>query len=240
MEHTLGNVVVGTDFHPTSEEALARAMWLPIGPGSRVTIVHAITALTAPPIGTRMDQAVRALLERERRACLDEAARAGLVDVEVFSALDTGSAVGVLAERARDGRAELLVVGRGERRGVGDRLLGSTAERVVRAAPCNVLVVGGAPQAAYRRAVVGVAAADSARRVIETAMRLVPRDGLTMVHAYDAPFADMTPDIVAPPMTPDEVRAYLADAEKGAREELRRHTDVDPLLVRGDPRRALL
>jgi nucleotide-binding universal stress UspA family protein len=239
MERRLGNVVVGTDFQPHSDEALARAMWLPVGEGCSVTIVHALVPMVAP-IDSRLDAAARALLENGRKLALAEAARAGLRDVDVFTALDAGRAVEVLAERARDGRAEVLVVGRGERRGVGERFLGSIAERVVRIAPCNALVVGSPPEGPYRRAVVGVAATDAAKRVIDEALRLVPRDAITLVHAFNAPFADMTPDILAPPMTPGEVRAYLADAEKAARAELRRHTDVEPLLVRGDPRRVLL
>jgi nucleotide-binding universal stress UspA family protein len=239
MERTLGNVVVGTDFQRHSGDALARAMWLPVGAGSSVTIVHAIVPVVAP-IDARLDAAARGRLENARKLALAETAHAGMENVDVFTALDAGRAVEVLVERARDGRAALLVVGRGERRGVGERLLGSTAERVVRVAPCNALVVGSTPQGPYRRALVGVAATDLTPRILDAALQLVPRDGLTLVHAFNAPFPEMSADIFAPPMPPDEVRAYLADAEKAARAELRRHTDVEPLLVRGDPRRVLL
>jgi nucleotide-binding universal stress UspA family protein len=50
-----------------------------------------------------------------------------------------------IAELARDWKADLLVAGTHGRRGVSRLLLGSVAERIVRVAPCPLLLVGGHP-----------------------------------------------------------------------------------------------
>lgn len=241
LESTLGDVVVGTDFMRHSHEAAARAAWLPISPGSTITLVHAVPPGLPAVVETQVRAATGALLEGERAALAVEAERARLSNVEVLASLHEGRPVEVLAERAHHGRATLLVVGRGQRRGVGEHLLGSVAERVVHAASCNVLIVGAPPERPYRSAVVGVDTTGNAARVVEAAARLVPPEALTVVHAYDAPFADMARDLIPPPMTPADLRSYLADTENTARAQLAgQGVGVDPLVLRGDARQILL
>jgi len=242
----LGNVVVGTDFTRHAHDAVARAMWLPLSPGCSVTLVHALAPGLPPAIEARLRAAARVMMKVARATALAESERAGLRGVDVFTTVETSRPVELVSECARDVRAELVVVGRGERRSVSERLLGSSAEHIVRAAPCSVLVVANAPDRPYCRALVGVDLSDGSKRAVEAAARFVEGDeAVSVVHAYSAPFADMTPDRFAPPMTPDEIRAYYADVEQSARSLLSQWipglgVEMEPLLRRGDPRRVLL
>ncbi len=58
----------------------------------------------------------------------------------VRAILESGSPAEQIVHAARSGRFDLVVTGTQTRHGLGRLLLGSVAERVVREAPCAVLV----------------------------------------------------------------------------------------------------
>jgi nucleotide-binding universal stress UspA family protein len=76
--------------------------------------------------------------ERRLAALAERTASAGLRVTSEVSAEPPGHAI---AEAARRVRADLVVMGTHGNTGVKHLLLGSVAERTVRTAPCNVLVV---------------------------------------------------------------------------------------------------
>jgi nucleotide-binding universal stress UspA family protein len=249
----LGNVVVGTDFTRHAQDAIARAMWLPLEPGSNITLVHALPGNLPAVLHVRLRAAAGAMMKGMEATAVAEMDRAKLSGVEVLGVIDTGRAVEAVSARARDGRAELVVVGRGTRRSVSERLLGSSAEQIVRAVPCSVLVVASTPEGPYRRPLVGVDVSDASKRAVELAARLVEpgSDPIEVVHAYDAPYLDMvsparkSQDRLVTPMTPVEVEGYLGDVERSARSRLDEWMpSVDAKLSlrlhRGDPRQVLL
>lgn len=136
---TLRTVVVGYDGSPPSERALERAATL-LASGGRVVLVTASPSLgspgvlsepilDAPPIDGRS-----ALLERGRALLRQHRVEAALV------ASDSDPAE-ALIQAARDEGAELILVGQTGSGYVTRALLGSTAENVLRHAPCDVLVV---------------------------------------------------------------------------------------------------
>ena len=63
------------------------------------------------------------------------------LEVEVIRAVRYGRPVGQICRYARKQRIDLVVIGSQGRTGLKHFLMGSVAERVVRAAPCPVLVV---------------------------------------------------------------------------------------------------
>lgn len=133
-----GTVVVGFDGSAAAERALERAAAL-AGNGSVVLVVASPTMPTegvvSEPILDVPDPAERdALMERgsARLRELGSAARA------VASRLPPAQA---LIEVAREERAEMILVGATGTGYVARALLGSTAENLVRHAPCDVLVV---------------------------------------------------------------------------------------------------
>jgi nucleotide-binding universal stress UspA family protein len=133
------NVVVGYDGSPAADLALRRAAAM-AGEAGRVTVVTAHPSLDSPgvdaeplldaPEGGERD----ALLRRSR----DTLREHGIDPVLVARDGDPAEA---LIQTARDEGAELIVLGNRGSSYVSRALLGSTAENVVRHAPCDVLVV---------------------------------------------------------------------------------------------------
>ena len=88
---------------------------------------------------------------------------------------------------ARHGRNELIVVGRHGERTFRERLLGSTAERVIRKGDTSILVVASPPAAPYARPLVAVDCSDTSRRAVELAWRLADPglQAIDIIHACE-------------------------------------------------------
>jgi len=144
-------IVVGIDYSPASDLALARALELAAARQRAevhvVNVVHLYGTQTvvdgpAEPAGfasvTLAD--ATALLERyveERRRSLP----GSLHSVQLRAHLRLEAPAHEVAQIAADLQADLVVVGTHGKRGIARLLLGSVAEAVVRLAPCPVLVV---------------------------------------------------------------------------------------------------
>lgn len=136
---TLNTVVVGYDGSPPAERALERAATL-VATRGRVVVVTATPSLGPPrlvsePIldGPPSDER-SALLDRSRALLHQRGAEAVLVATDA----DPAEA---LIQAARNEVAELILVGQTGSGYVTRALLGSTAQNVLRHAPCDVLVV---------------------------------------------------------------------------------------------------
>ncbi len=138
-------VVIGTDFSPLADAAIARALAV-LSPQLRVDLVHCWQVPWAGTMDVPLvaNEELRAQLEAALRDAGDKL-RAGLRDLgrpepELHIHLVQGSAAQGLVSVATDQHAELVVVGSHGRRGVRRFMLGSVAEVTVRHAPCSVLV----------------------------------------------------------------------------------------------------
>jgi nucleotide-binding universal stress UspA family protein len=132
-------IVVGFDGSPAAERALERAGELS-GAGGRVIIVTA--TVTVPVAGVIDEPILDSPSPPERDALLDLAAsrlRSARVETTAV-AVDSGPAE-ALVQIARAEDADLIVVGSTGSGYVTRAIVGSTAENVVRQAPCDVLVV---------------------------------------------------------------------------------------------------
>lgn len=135
-------ILVPVDFSPVSLDGLRYALGLARAFGAHVTAVHVIE-----PLGSmaRLEVDVHA---HERK--LREAAKLRLEELhlemdEPASAFESvfreGTSYHEIVGTAQRGGFDLIVMASLGRSGLADMLLGSTAERVVRHAPCPVLVV---------------------------------------------------------------------------------------------------
>ena len=135
-------ILVPTDFSEASRPALRYATAFAQPCGSEVTLVHVIEPSPYPEFGYAAIPVKEAGLKREANEKLEvqcrELARAG---VKASSVIRTGNAFHEIAEQAREQNADLIVIATHGRGAVAHALVGSTAERVVRHAPCPVLVV---------------------------------------------------------------------------------------------------
>jgi len=134
------NILTPTDFSAPSKQAVATAVRLAEQCGAKITLLHVIHLPAAHPIEAALN--VDSIMAAARES-LEEMAReipAALLQEKLVRLEPQGTVQGIIAV-ARELSIDLIVVathghGRLER-----ALLGSTAEKVVRHAPCPVLVV---------------------------------------------------------------------------------------------------
>ena len=144
------HILVGHDFHENSQAALRYAISLARRYEARVTVLHAyeIPSMGAPEVLVLATDWIKqiAVVAREKLEAVVSGVRGDGVTVE--SELREGPAWREIDAFARERKVDLVVVGSHGRRGLPRALLGSVAEKVVRTAPCPVLVVRGETQEA--------------------------------------------------------------------------------------------
>lgn len=207
----IGTVLVASDLAEASDAVVAAAAGIAAAKGAALHILHAFDfpsgaggddgGAAASSFPDRVAQAEEALDRQIERVVTPTGARVGGRTVEIFVAhraiTDMAEALG----------ADLIVVGAHSHRRMGDELLGSTADRVVRASRVPCLVVR-APLALPLRSVVApVDRSPAALGALETAMEWAavlgdPARGisLTVLHvlprALDIPEFSLDPEAV--------------------------------------------
>jgi nucleotide-binding universal stress UspA family protein len=124
-------ILYPTDFSSCSNQAYFHALALAEIHGASLTILHVyVPGFNSAELGSR--DSCREQLEQIRPA--DAAIR-------VQHLLLDGDPAREIVRHAREGGIDLIVMGTHGRRGLERLLMGSVAEKVIRAAPCSVLVV---------------------------------------------------------------------------------------------------
>jgi universal stress protein A len=142
---TIKRILVPTDFTDPSNDALEAAMTLARGSGATLDLVHVAVeaAYPLPPpvevatfpldLGRVLDRSAEGLAVEEKRV-----REAGLA---CDSAVLIGRADAEIVKRAKETRADLIVMGTHGRSGLAHALFGSIAERVIEHTRCPVLIV---------------------------------------------------------------------------------------------------
>jgi nucleotide-binding universal stress UspA family protein len=147
-------ILVPTDFSKDADRALQYAIDLARTSGGEIVLAHVLELLTYPtvvgidPISPQIQKELRDNMSRAL-----EALRAREIPKEIRSRalmLD-GRPYWRIVEAAREQQVDLIVIATRGNTGLKHMLLGSTAEHVVREAPCPVLVVRGVEQKGDRR-----------------------------------------------------------------------------------------
>ncbi len=146
MQHfPVKRVLVPTDFSKTSVAALRYALPLITQFGATLDLVHVIEPT---PLLSDMDDLPLAMSEAEvtqrvTAELLALARREVEAGVQVTPVVRRGRPYHQITEAAKERNTDLVVIATHGRTGLQLTLLGSTTERVVRLAPCPVLVVRG-------------------------------------------------------------------------------------------------
>ena len=139
------HVLVPVDFEESSREALEVAMDLALTFEARLTIVHAweispyvYAGLSYVPIDlwTPIERAAKQQLETTLALVRKRVPRAEAI-------LAKGPAAAEVLAAIEQSKADLVVMGTHGRHGVSRMLLGSVAEKIVRASPVPVLTIRG-------------------------------------------------------------------------------------------------
>lgn len=141
-------IMVAVDGSATSDRGLQEAINLARDQQAKLAIVHVTDIVVVFGAGqfpgayveaTR--EIARRVVEHARKAAQDAGIETEIQSPEIVtSGYHVGDKIG---ECAREWKADLLVAGTHGRRGVSRLLIGSVAERIVRAAPCPLLLVRG-------------------------------------------------------------------------------------------------
>ncbi len=189
-------IVCATDFSPAGDAAVRRAALAADRHGAQLALVHVVPSSLwdganewlADLVGAGSPDPERARAEARRRLqrVADEAAAGAgpgcTVDVRY------GRPAAQIAAAARELGADLLVVGaHGEHR-LRDLLMGSTAHRLLRTAPCPVLVVKRPPPFDYRTVLLPTDFSTPAAQAAAAARALLPTAVFHFVHAFELPY----------------------------------------------------
>ena len=143
-EPVIATILVPTDFSPCSREALTYAGALAKRFNARIVVFHVIEtwsyavteSLQWTDLYTNLTTVVEPLLD----GLVQELQDGGIAAAGAFT---QGVSYDEIVKKAKEERADLIVIGTHGRRGMGHFLMGSVAERVVRLSPCPVLTVRG-------------------------------------------------------------------------------------------------
>ena len=137
------SILVPTDFSPASFKALEYALTLGALSDARVTLAHIVVPVAAPDL-------VYGPVDWDEGEAMKQA-KVRLNEIKHEQGFELSKQIKILVRRghpyheidriANDIRADLIVVSTHGRTGLRHLLLGSVAERVIRHAPCPVLVV---------------------------------------------------------------------------------------------------
>jgi nucleotide-binding universal stress UspA family protein len=182
-------ILVASDLSPASDEAVRQGLSLASAEGNELALCH---VLPGAPMHTLFPQdyepdveahlALQPRVAEALRTQVSRLAAGAYVAFQTF--IEQGSDYAEIIRRAEDFQAGLLVVGSHGRTGLKRLFLGSVAERVVRYAPCTVLVAR-----EHREGAVLVATdlSDPSLPAIEAGAREAARRGrkLVVMHATE-------------------------------------------------------
>jgi nucleotide-binding universal stress UspA family protein len=144
MSLTINRILVPVDFSDSAMAAIDHAAGLASANGASVDMLHCYPASMAamppygPPLPEITHQALRDAAQARISAARDRLREAG-VEVRAHISADVPSRA--IVEAAKELEADLIVMGTKGLGGIRHVLLGSVAERTVRAAHCPVITV---------------------------------------------------------------------------------------------------
>ncbi|MGH8616991.1 MAG: universal stress protein [Burkholderiales bacterium] len=213
------SILAATDFSDDAGHAIARAAMVASEQRAGLGLLHVISEPSLSAVKSLLNGAgdIEACLVADAHESLQREA-AGILEKRGLHA-SARVAVGAVVDtiHAAGSRADLTVVGGHGVNPLRDLVLGSTAERVLGRCTTPVLVVKRAPQVPYRHVLLAVDLSELSAAALDLAMRLAPRAGITILHAYSVPFESK---LSRAGVSPDIVDQYRAEAALAAREQI--------------------
>ena len=214
---------VATDFSDASARAIDAAAGFGRTFAAKVTLLHAYDIPATPMIMSPDEvEELKSTLKsrsRERLQKLRDERLSELRDTRVDALLDSGTAH-TIVDYADTQRVDLLIVGSHGHSGFKRWVLGSVAERVVRHANCDVLVVGGDAElkdSFAKRILVGTDFSDASRAALTRAheLALAFDADVCLAHVYHA-------TVMMPPVDHVVIAESEDDAVNARLERLRK------------------
>jgi nucleotide-binding universal stress UspA family protein len=219
---TVDTILTAFDLETASDATLTRAIQLARTHDARLVLLHVIEAepmLQAASLSGRSESDLRSQLKRGVLARIEPlliaCGRTRRTDMQV----EFGSPHDVIKRMAKKQHADVIVVGPSKKRSLKERILGVTADRVIRTAHTSVLIVKKRSEEPYRQVAAAVDFSPQSATAIEEACKLVPEATLQLVHAIDIPLTFHQAMLRAG--TPQiEIQRYRSAIVNKAREDL--------------------
>lgn len=190
----LSSVVVPTDFSEGSQQALERALRLPLGPKSKVTLLHVVPDDIPGVLRKEAITEAERSLEKQLARVHGLAMERGLTPRQFVMDVVEGDGVEQILKRAHTVEADVICMGRHGRTMATSLLelhIGSTAKSVVKRGDVPVLIVRTAPKAAYLRALVSVDLTLASPKLLKAARPYVEEaQEVELLHASSVPYED--------------------------------------------------
>lgn len=212
-------IVAATDFSQASTLALQRAARLA---AAHDALLHVVTVLPSGWLGQVRAWFAGAEVQADAQAVGERlaegmAAIAREAPVRVQTAVLEGDARDEIAALADRIGARLVVVGAHGRSLVGEAVLGSTALSLLERCSAPILVVRNGAEQDYERVLVGVEFGAASAQAVRYAAALCPQADLSLLHAYEDPFAA---ELFIGQANPDAEMYYRGRAREQAQRNL--------------------
>ena len=172
------SILLATDLTPTGDRAFDRAVQLAAAWRAQLTVCHVVEA--SSPRSWGIERRVRnAEVEMERLV------RGNPLGSKLSRHIIVGDPAERIIEHAKAIGSDLLVTGPAYGKRLEDRLLGSTAARIVRYASQPVLAVRRRQEGHYAAVAAGVDFSPQSRAAVLCGRSLFPEAQLTLIHAYE-------------------------------------------------------
>lgn len=182
------NVLAAVGQLPQNDPVLARAAEIARLHGARLTIVHVIDSFSRidpAPVDLAMIQHQIQLIAREN---IEAAIARQAIDIHgIDIRIETGSPSQRLIDQIHETNADLVVMMAHEGESILAKIIGSTVDRVIRAACAPVLVIKRPLTQAYKRVVVATDTSDESFAIVAFVAALFPLAGLHLIHAVQIP-----------------------------------------------------
>lgn len=176
-------ILCATDLTARSEDAERRAALLAKQMSAEVLFVHAMP-------GSQSQRVRRMMFARAHAQLLTRADRAmAHAPHDASVSVRHGTPVQAITETAGEWEPDLIVMARPPQRNM-DLVLGTTAERVIRATHCPVLVVNGTADRSYRSLLLATDMSDVSVHVARSliSMSVLEQAYTWIVHAFEPPY----------------------------------------------------
>lgn len=208
-------ILLATDLTPRSDRPLDRSAQL-AGEWKAELVALNVLNLSALP-----DQALAWASGTEGERLLHNARKQLLRDLSDLNVRATartawaGDVANIIRDVSEEIDAGLVVTGvtRGELTGVFP--LGSTVARLARLLSTSLLVVRARARAPYRRVIIATDFSETSREALQAAVRLFPRQDLTLYHAHELPLSGLMGHVPPPQSLGDierECAAFMAES----------------------------
>lgn len=242
---TIKTIIAAIALENGEQQVARRAIRLAADHGAKLVLAHAIERLpeSDPDLPSPVnEEAIANVLEAEAIASLKKMAESAAVQAEFE--VECGKADQLIERLIRNHAADLLVIGPGKPQNLREKIFGSTADRVVRAGLCPIVVVKRVTDDPYRRVIAAIDFSPMSFAAAQAAAQLAPSAKLELIHAFEIPLA-FEQAMLKVGTSQAELDRYREAKAQTAYVELRSiRTDLAVAgkirVVRGDPATALV